>query len=57
MADGAAKQAPWALSGEENPLIWFINTVLEKASSVKTNRVIKNYIELISLNQYQFSLK
>ena len=57
MADGAAKQAAWALSGEENPLIWFIITVLEKASSVKTNRVIKNYIELISLNQYQFSLK
>jgi len=51
VADGAAKQAAWALSGKENPPNWFINTVLEKAPSVKSSSVIENYIELISLNQ------
>ena len=48
VADGAAKQAAWALSGKQNPPNWFLDKALEIASRIKMYGVVEDYLELIS---------
>ena len=50
VADGAAKQAAWALTGKENPPLWSLGEVKEIAPSIRVDEVIADYMELIQSN-------
>jgi xylulokinase len=50
VADGAAKQAAWALSGKANPPQWSLGEVKEIAPSIRVDAVIADYMELIQSN-------
>ncbi len=50
VADGAAKQAAWALSGKANPPKWSLGEVKEIAPSIRVDEVIADYMELIQSN-------
>ena len=47
VADGAAKQAAWALSGRENPPQWSLGEVKEVSPSSQSEEVVASYMELI----------
>ena len=47
VADGAAKQAAWALSGKENPPQWSLGKVKEVSPSSQSEEVVASYMELI----------
>ena len=47
VADGAAKQAAWALSGKENPPQWRLGEVKEVSPSSQSEEVVTSYMELI----------
>ena len=47
VADGAAKQAAWALSGRENPPQWSLGEVKEVSPSSESGEVVASYMELI----------
>jgi xylulokinase len=47
VADGAAKQAAWALTGKENPPQWRLGEVKEVSPSSQTEEVVTRYMELI----------
>ena len=47
VADGAAKQAAWALSGKENPPKWSLGEVKEVSPSSPSEEVVASYMELI----------
>jgi len=48
VADGAAKQAAWALSGKENPLNWSLGEIKEVNSRNSDPEIVESYMELIS---------
>jgi len=50
VADGAAKQAAWALSGNENPPNWSLGEVMTVSPKVRIGGIVENYFELISLS-------
>ena len=50
VADGAAKQAAWALSGKENPPNWSLGEVMTVSPKVRIGGIVENYFELISLS-------
>ena len=50
VADGAAKQAAWALSGMENPPNWSLGEVMTVSPKVRISGIVENYFELISLS-------
>jgi xylulokinase len=50
VADGAAKQAAWALSGKENPPNWSLGEVTTVSPKVRIGGIVENYFELISLS-------
>jgi xylulokinase len=50
VAEGAAKQAAWALTGKENPPQWSLGEVKEIAPSIGVDEVIADYMELIQSN-------
>jgi len=50
VADGAAKQAAWALSGKENPPNWSLGEVMTVSPNVRIGGIVENYFELISLS-------
>ena len=47
VADGAAKQAAWALTGKENPPQWSLGEVKEISPSSQSEEVVASYMELI----------
>ena len=47
VADGAAKQAAWALSGNENPPQWSLGEVKEVSPTTQSEDVVESYMELI----------
>jgi xylulokinase len=47
VADGAAKQAAWALSGKANPPQWSLGEVKEVSPSSESEEVVASYMELI----------
>ena len=47
VADGAAKQAAWALSGKENPPQWSLGEVKKVSPSSQSEEVVASYMELI----------
>jgi len=48
VADGAAKQAAWALSGKENPPNWSLGEIKEIYSRNSDPEIVESYMELIS---------
>jgi xylulokinase len=48
VADGAAKQAAWALSGKENPPNWSLGEIKEVNSRNSDPEIVESYMELIS---------
>ncbi|NCY11209.1 MAG: xylulokinase [Actinobacteria bacterium] len=48
VADGAAKQAAWALSGKENPPNWSLGEIQEIYSRNSDPEIVESYMELIS---------
>ena len=48
VADGAAKQAAWALSGKENPPNWSLGEIKEIYSKGSDPEIVETYMELIS---------
>ena len=48
VADGAAKQAAWALSGKENPPNWSLGEVKEVNSRNSDPEIVESYMELIN---------
>ena len=50
VADGAAKQSAWALTGKENPPQWSLGEVKEIAPSIRVDEVIADYMKLIQSN-------
>ncbi len=48
VADGAAKQAAWALSGKENPPNWSLGEIKEIYSKGSDPEIVEGYMELIS---------
>ena len=50
VADGAAKQAAWALSGMENKPNWSLGEVMTVSPKVRIGGIVENYFELISLS-------
>ena len=50
VADGAANQAAWALSGMENPPNWSLGEVMTVSPKVRISGIVENYFELISLS-------
>jgi xylulokinase len=51
VADGAAKQAAWALSGKEEVPKWSLGEVKEISPKARVDGVIESYFELISLSR------
>jgi len=47
VANGAAKQAAWALSGKSSPPKWNLGAVKEISPQVKSEEVVASYMELI----------
>jgi xylulokinase len=47
VADGAAKQSAWALSGKANPPHWSLGEVKEVSPSSQSEEVVASYMELI----------
>jgi xylulokinase len=47
VADGAAKQAAWALSGEKNPPQWELGNVEEINPMGNASELVASYMELI----------
>ena len=47
VADGAAKQAAWALTGKANPPQWSLGEVKEVSPSSESEEVVASYMELI----------
>jgi len=50
VADGAAKQAAWALSGKGNPPNWSLGEAMTVSTKVRISGIVENYFELISLS-------
>ena len=48
VADGAAKQAAWALSGKEKPPNWSLGEIKEVNSRNSDPEIVESYMELIS---------
>ena len=48
VADGAAKQAAWALSGKENPPNWSLGEIKEVNSRNSDPEIVESYMDLIS---------
>jgi len=48
VADGAAKQAAWALSGKENPPNWSLGEIKEIYSKGSDPEIVESYMELIN---------
>lgn len=51
VADGAAKQASWALSGKDEVPSWYLGEVKEISPKARIDGVIDSYFELISLSR------
>ncbi|MFZ9845184.1 MAG: FGGY-family carbohydrate kinase, partial [Candidatus Nanopelagicaceae bacterium] len=51
VADGAAKQAAWALSGKDEVPSWSLGEVKEISPKARIDGVIDSYFELISLSR------
>jgi hypothetical protein len=47
VADGAAKQAAWALSGKANPPQWSLVEVKKVSPASQSDEVVASYMELI----------
>ena len=52
VANGAAKQAAWALSGEAEPPRWTLGETKELAPSKDSQAVVTEYISLIAQGNY-----